>query len=134
MKTNDLEAVKFVADWSKWLASIQTAVVTLVGYTSIKGSIYMSGPIQLTLVIAAMISFFISLFCASFILFALPGIIQRLPPPGNQDVLTMGTYNGKGIRLSTFCVGQFIFFVLGVALLISWSATQFWAQIPSLNG
>ena len=124
MEKNDLDAVKLLADWSKWLASMQTTVITLVGYSTVSGSVSIKDVTQPAWVIAALFCFLTSLICASFILFALPGIVQRLPPPDGKDVLMMGTYNGGGTPLVVFSVGQFVFFGVGAFCLVVWSTLQ----------
>ncbi|MCA9175133.1 MAG: hypothetical protein KDB14_11675 [Planctomycetales bacterium] len=124
METNDLAATQLIADWSKWLASLQTGVITLIGYSTVAGKVTLKDTVQPGWVICAVFFFLGSLVCASFVLFALPGIVQRLPPPKEKDVLAVGTLNGGGIPLYVFCVGQFIMFVIAIALLAVWAAIQ----------
>ncbi|PNY37571.1 hypothetical protein C2E31_07125 [Rhodopirellula baltica] len=124
MDKNDLDALKLLADWSKWIATTQSAVITLIGYSTVSGSVSIKESAYPIWVIAAMFCFLISLISASFILFALPGIAQRLPPPDGQDVLTMGTLNGSGIRLFVYSAVQFACFALGISCLVIWSILQ----------
>src|SRR5947208_1003373 len=96
MDKNDLEAVKLLADWSKWLASLQTAVITLTARSTASGTATVAKSVQPGWMVAAIALFLISLLSASFLLFALPGVAQRLPPRQGQDIMRMGTFNGGG--------------------------------------
>jgi hypothetical protein len=124
METNALEALKLLADWSKWLASTQTVVISLIGVASASGrgvALTVHGPVWLVLALTA---FLISLLAAAFLLYALPGIAQRLPPPPNCDILSMGTYRGVGIKVVVFSTIQFAGFGLGVIFLAIWAIVQ----------
>ena len=125
MKNNDLEALKMVGEWSKWLASLDTGIITLVGYLSASDGFSIAERTWPNVARVGICCFLVSLLCASFVLYALPGISQRLPPPNpNSDVLTMGTYNGGGVKLFFFSTSQFIFFGIGALLLTVWSIIQ----------
>ncbi len=120
-----IEAAKLLADWSKWLASLQTAVISLIGLTTLSGSISIAKSNHPGLVVAAVICFILSLISASFLLYALPGIVHRLPSEKNDDdILVMGTLNGGGIPLVVFSTIQFLLFSLGIICLGIWAVVQ----------
>ena len=121
MEKNDLDAVKLLADWSKCLASLQTALLTLIGYLTTSGRVSIAGTNLPSLAVLGVVFLLGSLFCASFILYALPGIAQRLPPPEGEDILMMGTLNGGGTKLFVFSTAQFVLFALGAIFLVAWA-------------
>lgn len=124
MEKNDADAVKLLAEWSKWLASLQTGVITLLGVVVASEKVNISSNAHPGLLVAGVICFVVSLLSASFLLFALPGVLQRLPPPPNKDFFAMGTFNGGGIRVVVFAVVEFVGFGLGIVLMAIWAISQ----------
>jgi hypothetical protein len=121
---NDREAIKLLAEWSKWLVTIETTVTTLIGLATASGNISIAQHPGSYWAFAAIFSFLLSVLSASFLLFSLPGVLQRLPPPQDKDVLTIGTYNGRGIPVSAFSVAQFACFGLGAFCFAMWAVLQ----------
>src|SRR5882724_2226781 len=102
MEKNDLEALRMLQDWSKWLAAIDLAALGAFGTKVTSPSDLISvGGVTFLLGLTA---FFVSVVSATWLLLSLPGIAQRLPPPVEQDIFMMGTLEGEGIRLVYFVV------------------------------
>jgi hypothetical protein len=95
-----LEALKLLADWSKWCVLIQTGAIAAIG-AFVKPELLGRmdcGPRGFLIATIAMFSF--SIICASGLLLSVPATAQRLPPPYPNDVFHMGTYEGtRGIRV-----------------------------------
>jgi hypothetical protein len=121
---NDLEAIKLLAEWSKWLVALGTTVTTLIGLATASGKIRIAQHPGVGWALAAIFLILASMLSASFLLFSLPGVAQRLPPPQDKDVLTMGTFNGGGIPVVAFSLAQFLCFWLGVFCFVIWVAVQ----------
>jgi len=111
---NDMEAIKLIQDWSKWLVGINTAGIGAIGALTIKGSNF-NFHYSVFFALFSVLSFLLSLLSAGSLLLALPGVVQRLDMlrPG-QDVFHMGTFEGGGTQLYIFTAVQHISFLLGV--------------------
>jgi len=76
-ETKALESLKLVSDWAKWLTTIETGVVALVGsfFTSdkVRGSF-----IEKLFGILSVSCFVVSIIAAAMLLWTLPEIAQRL--------------------------------------------------------
>jgi hypothetical protein len=82
------------------------------------------------LITAATISFALSVVAATWLLLALPGIAQRLPPREAEDIFMMGTMAGVGVRLVYLALAEHVTFLLGVLLL----ASTFVARLSGVGG
>ena len=122
MDKNDLEAIKLLADWSKWLVLVQTGAISVSGALWKPEVVEGASILSKILMTTTMLCFAFSILAASYLLKSLPATAQRLPPPEGQDIYLMGTYEGtKGIPLyrvanaETYSfVAGFIFFTLTV--------------------
>jgi hypothetical protein len=84
-KNDYLEAIKLVNDWSKWIATIETAAIIVIG--GLAKDFQAIGDPNITACIAvSLCSFILSIFAATSLLIALPGVAQRLPPPMGKDL------------------------------------------------
>lgn len=116
MEKNDLEALKMLADWAKWIVMIESGLISIIGValSTDKINILKSIPVIAAFnIILAISAFFISLMGACFLLYSLPGIAQRLPPT-KGDIYSMGTLDGKGIQIVIFSAIEVIGFAIGI--------------------
>jgi hypothetical protein len=100
MEKNDLEALKFLKEWSSWLAAIETGAIAIIG--TMTKDIKPPDHIPLLAQVfasTATLGFLISLLGAGYLLLGLPGIAQRLPPAAHKDIFSMKAGGGKGMTL-----------------------------------
>ncbi len=122
----NLEAAKMINDWAKWLVTIETAAIALIGaFFTRRGS-----PInELAQVLAtlAIISFVISIAGAASLLLTLPEIIQNLEA-GQNIWLTRDSVAGSLLRLDTqrLAMIEAVFFGIGLVLLGSMMLVLIW--------
>lgn len=100
MEKNDLEALKFLKDWSSWVAAVETGAIAVIG-TMVKD---IKPPDHMPLLAkifatTATLGFLISLLGAGYLLLGLPGIAQRLPPAADRDIFSMRAGGGTGKTL-----------------------------------
>lgn len=91
MKINDLDALKMLAEWSKWLVLVQTGAITVIGAFWKPEIVHQIGTWPKILMSLTILGFGISILAASYLLKSLPATAQRLPPPENKDIFMMGT-------------------------------------------
>ena len=110
-----LEALKLISDWAKWLITIETGAIALIG-AIIRAEFAGAAPRVRTLAAAAVCSFVISITAAAMLLLTLPDIAQRLQP--NVDVwLTSDTVAGRILGLNTQALALIESLFFGVGLL-----------------
>lgn len=114
---NDLEAVKLLADWSKWCVLVETgAIAGITNFLTKSGGLT---PTARNLITASTICFGISIVTAAVLLLSLPATVQRLPPRYPNDVFHMGTFEGtKGIRIYSVVQIQTCFFIFGLVSFV----------------
>ena len=112
LQANDLEALKMVADWSKWLITIETGSIAVLGAWVTKEPHSHEGPVRL-LITVALGSFVISIAAAAFLLVSLPEIAQTLPAP-TSIWLTRDSGIGQLVNLEQLGIAESFFFGLGV--------------------
>jgi hypothetical protein len=125
---HDLEAVKLLSDWSKWLVLVQTGAISVLGALWKFDEISKLNPGSKICMSIAVTLFGCSIVAAAMILLSLPATDQRLPPPPGKDIFHLGTFEGeKGpplyvpVNVQGWCfVGGFFFFIL-VVLFSLWS-------------
>jgi len=116
-ETKALESLKLVSDWAKWLTTIETGVVALVGsfFTSdkVRGSF-----IEKLFGILSVSCFVVSIIAAAMLLWTLPEIAQRLRSDTNIW-MTEDSIARELFRLNTqgFAVMLTLFFILGLLFL-----------------
>jgi hypothetical protein len=122
------ESLKLIADWAKWLITIETGAIAIIGGV-IKGETASSPSIR-AFATGAIGSFVISISAAALLLLTLPDIAQNLRP--QVDVwLTSDTVVGRVFHLTTqdiavlesFFFGIGILCFAGLILTITWSRT-----------
>jgi hypothetical protein len=112
---NSLDALKLLADWSKWCVLIETGVIAAIGaflQPELLGKAT-SGPRGF--LTATIVLFGLSIICAAGLLLSIPATAQRLPPPHPKDVFLMGTFEGtRGVRVSIAVHVQTWTFIAGL--------------------
>ena len=114
---NSLEATKLISDWGKWLVTIETAAIALIGafFTGDVASIHESAKVFGTLAIS---SFLVSIAAAAILLLTLPEIAQNLRA-GQNIWLTRDSVAGRLLRVNTqgLALIESVFFGIGLVLL-----------------
>jgi len=135
---NSTEAIKLLQDFGKWIVTIDTAAIGALGYFVLVSSDKLSvpgkspaGPIaklppwEQFLLGATLLSFGFSLVFASYLLLALPGVMQRDSDSSTKDIFYQGTLNGYGYKVVLFVALEHSLFVLGILLFAAFAAS-FW--------
>jgi hypothetical protein len=135
---NSTEAVKLLQDFGKWIVTIDTAAIGALGYFVFVSSDKLSvagktpaGPIanlptwEQFLLGTTLLSFGLSLVFASWLLLALPGVMQRASEDSEHDIFWIGTLDGHGIKVVMFVALEHSLFVLGITLFAAFAAS-FW--------
>ena len=86
----NIEAVKLLSDFAKWLVTIETTAIAAVGYVLTFHDPHWRLPTSL-LACSAVISFAVSILFATLLLRSLPGVVQTIQP--GQDIWAT---QGKG--------------------------------------
>src|SRR5688572_21253565 len=98
--SNSLEAIKLISDWGKWLVTIETAAIAVIGsalLTADRSEVPALGRIFGTLAIS---SFLVSIVSAAVLLLTLPEITQNLRP--DQNIwLTEDSVAGRLLGMNT---------------------------------
>ena len=97
--SNSLEATKLISDWGKWLVTIETAAIALIGafFTGDVASIHELAKVFGTLAIS---SFLVSIAAAAILLLTLPEIAENLR--ADQIIwLTRDSVAGRLLRVNT---------------------------------
>ena len=117
MDKNDLKAIELLSDWTKWIVTVEAALIGFMSYFA-KDGLQSFAYWPKVLVAAAFILFTVSIITASLLLQSLPATAQRLPPPPGKDIYHMGTFEGtRGIRVYVCVTIQSSAFVIGVACI-----------------
>lgn len=124
-----LEALRFISDWAKWLITIETGALAIIGAIVTTEAAARSESIRL-LASGAIVSFVVSIAAAAVLLLTLPEIAQNLPQ-GTNIWLTSDSVIGRSLGLNTQVLAtlESLFFGLGilcfagVILAIVWSST-----------
>ena len=113
----NLEALKFINDWSKWLITIETGAIAITGTLFSQGTVGKATILMKFLGISAIVSFVLSIISAAFLLWTLPEIAQNLRP-GENIWLTEDSVAGELLRMNTqrLAVIESIFFIIGILL------------------
>ena len=124
---NSLEAIKLVSDWGKWLVTIETAAIAIIGafFTAGPPSLPALAKVFGTLAIS---SFLVSIAAAAMMLLTLPEIAQNLRAYDNVW-LTRDSVAGHLLRMNTqgFAVVESIFFGCGLILLVAMIVVVIWS-------
>jgi hypothetical protein len=123
-KRHQMEAIKLIQDWSKWVVTIETAATAGI-FTVLKelSKLPESSPVlracavaSSLLLLGAVISFIVSIHYAGQLLFSLPGIVEQLPQAHEKSINEMqDKYMNADIL--TYERRQFKLFVAGLAFV-----------------
>jgi hypothetical protein len=128
-KKQQMEAIKLLNDWSKWVITVETAAIAGI-FAAAKGSSTIQEPSLLLrgfgvalilLLFGAVTSFIVSIFYASQLLFSLPDIAEQLPEAEEKSInLMSGKWMSAGVLI--YEKRQFYCFVAGLILVALASA------------
>jgi hypothetical protein len=129
--SNTLEALRLISDWAKWLITIETGAIAIIG-TMVKLDKGTVPDITRILATATTICFVISIAAAALLLLSLPEIAQTLRPDTNIW-LTRDSIIGRVFRLNTqgFAVLESFFFGLGVVIFSALIVAMMWSRSSS---
>ena len=121
-----LEAIKLVSDWAKWLVTIETAIITVIGaFFATDQLVQIAAKVLGTLAIG---SFTTSIIAAAILLMTLPEIAQNLR--ADQNIwLTQDSVAGALLRLNTQRIAliESVFFGLGIILVVAMIVITIWS-------
>ena len=125
--SDKLEAIKLVSDWGKWLVTVETVGITVVGayFTAGHPTVPVISKVCATI---AVVSFLISIAAAAFLLLSLPEIAQRGQP--NQNVwVARDSVIGRVLRfdIEGLAVVESAFFGLGLVAIVVMVLGIIWA-------
>ena len=126
--SNTLDALRFISDWAKWLITIETGAIAVIG-GMITGNRLAHAASARLWATAAIGSFVASIIAAAILLVSLPEIVQTLQP-GVNIWLTSDSVLGRvfGLDTQTLALLESAFFGLGILcfagllLDIAWSS------------
>jgi len=121
LKRQQMEAIKLLNDWSKWIVTLETAAIAGI-FTWLKPSLagHPRGleMVPNVLLVLAAVCFAISIYYAAQLLFSLPDIVEQLPDADQESINEMtGNYMGAGVL--EYEKRQWYLFVCGLALVIA---------------
>jgi hypothetical protein len=126
ISSNAMEGLKLISDWAKWLITVETAAIAVIG-AYLKGSTTILPGVVKILSTMAVCSFVISIAAAALLLLSLPEIAQQLDGTGNIW-LTHDSVIGRvfGANTQTFATIESFFFGLGVVLIAALVVLAIW--------
>ncbi len=114
--TNSMDALKLVSDWSKWLVTIETFAIALLGSLFTTSKVELS-KLAKSLGTTSLVCFVISIVTAAMLLLTLPEIAQNLKSNVNiwmtQDSVA---YEMFGFNTQSFAVIESLFFGIGIIM------------------
>jgi hypothetical protein len=123
-----LEAIKLISDWGKWLVTVETAAIAVIGgfFADDRRSLPGSAKVFGTLAVG---SFLASVAGAAVLLLTLPEITQNLRPDLNIW-LTRDSVVGHLLRMNTqsLALVESIFFGFGLIFLVAMIVVVIWLQ------
>ncbi|HMH05837.1 MAG TPA: hypothetical protein VK579_04060 [Terriglobales bacterium] len=125
---NALEGLKLISDWGKWLITIQTAAIAVIGAGVREGGVEMTGTAKV-LATGSVACFVASVAAAALLLLSLPDITQNLRPDTNIW-RTRGTLIGRVFHLDTRSLAtlESLFFGLGVVCFAGLIVAAIWSR------
>jgi hypothetical protein len=126
-KSTAMEALKFISDWAKWLITIETASIAIIGSLPTSGKVTMNDLANI-LGTSAIVCFLISIAAAAILLLTLPEIAQFLRDDTNIW-LTSDSVAGKFFKLNTqnLAIVESFFFGLGMVLSSALIIAAMWS-------
>jgi hypothetical protein len=130
---NGIEAARFLQDWSKWVVTVNTGAIGALGYfVLLKPTEKVELATQLKwyqqLLLGGTLSAFgFSLLFASWLLYALPGVVQRYSDESPEDIFLEGSINQGGWTIVFISACQHGLFVLGIFLFAAFATSfRYW--------
>ena len=125
--TQTIEAVKLLADWAKWLITIETTAIAAVALVSTVHDPYTRGAVSV-LACGAVVCFVVSIISATLLLRSLPGIMQTIEPSqsiwrtedSNAMVSGFDTLALVRIESTFFGIGLLLIAVLLIEKIMVW--------------
>lgn len=114
-ESNALEGLKMISDWSKWLITIETGAIAIIGGV-IKLDSVSSSLLAKVFATASIIFFLGSIATAALLLLSLPEITQTLRPDTNIW-LTRDSIIGRVFRMGTQDFANFESFFFGAGMI-----------------
>ena len=124
---NGLDAIKLISDWAKWLITIETGAIAIIGAVVRSEQVAGSRPAK-ALATGAIVCFPVSIAAAAGLLLSLPEIAQYLDP-GTNVWLTSDSVLGHffGLNTQAMAVLEAAFFGLGVICFAALIVAVTWA-------
>ena len=125
--TNTLEATRLISDWGKWLVTIETTAIAIIGalFATDHSPVPELAKVLATLAIG---SFLVSIAGAATLLLTLPEIVQNLRP--DQNIwLTRDSVAGRLLRMNTqgLALVESVFFGCGLVLVVAMVMVTIWS-------
>ena len=125
--SNSLEAIRLISDWGKWLVTIETAAIAVIGTALLTTDRTVSGLAKVFGTLA-MSSFLLSIIAAAMLLLTLPEIAQSVRT--DQNIwLTEDSVAGRllGMNTQAFAAVESVFFGGGLILLVAMIVVMIWS-------
>jgi hypothetical protein len=128
LQKQQMEAIKLLSDWSKWLITLETA--SIAGILSIlKATDHSKRSIVISLaLLITILCFLFSIFKACKMLFSLPNIVQYLPESKSATIDKMSDEYFEG-ELFDLAKWQYLSFLYGLGSLavaiVIWTVSSF---------
>jgi hypothetical protein len=125
--SNSLEALKLISDWGKWLITIETAAIAVIG-GALANKDRAIPTLAKVFATSAVGSFLISIVAAAMLLLTLPEIAQSVS--ADQNIwLTEDSVAGRllGMNTQSFALVESVFFGGGLILFVATIVVIVWS-------
>lgn len=122
-QSQQMEAIKHLADWCKWLVTLETAAIGGV-FAAVKFLTPLTDCLKtltVILLLLSAISFAVSIFWAAYLLFGIPELIEQLPETKTSSInemkskyLSFGLITSQKWIYYSFCAS--VLFVIAAIL------------------
>ena len=130
-KSTALEGLKLISDWAKWLITIESAAIALIG-TVINADKGAPPHLVKILITVAIVCFLVSIAAAALLLLSLPEIVQNLRSDRNiwmtQDSIIGRVFHAT---IQGFAILESLFFGLGLVCFSAAVIAATWSPRPS---
>jgi hypothetical protein len=136
IESNTLEAVKMISDWAKWLVTIETGAIAILGtiVTSSKRPVPRLAKVFGTVAMLCMLT---SIAAAAMLLLTLPDIVEFLEPGtevwSSKDTVVASIIFLKKMNTQNFAISEAFFFGLGLVFAIACIVTLMWSKTTASN-
>jgi hypothetical protein len=126
--SGSLEALRLISDWGKWLITIETAAIAVIGGAVANKERRIPATAKV-LATSAVGSFLISIVAAAMLLLTLPEIAQSVSA-GQNIWLTEDSVAGRVLGMNTqdFAVVESVFFGCGLILFVAMIVAIVWSE------